>query len=87
MALKSTYKTPEGHIPAYWRISDLRYNYSLEVFNWETREKYEDVDWMYEEGVGSYAIPAVPDGTTATLVEKAYIHLKSLAQFSGAEDC
>ena len=27
MALKSTYKTPEGHIPAYWRISDLRYVY------------------------------------------------------------
>jgi len=101
MALKSTYKTPEGHIPAYWRISDLRYNYdkphgtevdeavvfSLEVFNWETREKYDDVDWMYEEGVGSYSIPVVPAVTTLTLVEKAYDHLKTLEHFQDAEDC
>ena len=101
MALKSLYKTPEGRVDAYWRVSDLRYNYdkphgvevdkavvfSLEVLNWETREVYQDVEWMYEEGVGSYSMPAVPDGTTDTLVEKAYTHLKSLALFSGAEDC
>ena len=113
MALKSLYKTPEGRIPAYWRISDLRYVYekphgneideegnviapyeiaeavvfSLEVFNWETREKYDDVDWMYEEGVGSYSIPIVPAVTPLTLVEKAYDHLKTLEHFQDAEDC
>jgi len=112
MALKSTYKTPEGHIPAYWRISDLRYVYekphgnemdgegnviapyeiaeavvfSLEVFNWETREKYDDVDWMYEEGVGSYSMD-VPNSYAATLIKKAYDHLKTLERFQDAEDC
>ena len=113
MALKSKYKTPEGHVDAYWRISDLRYNYekphgnemdedgnivapyeisegvvfSVEVLNWDTKEKYDDVEWMYEEGVGSYSIPAVPDGTTETLVTKAYDHLKTLDLFADAEDC
>jgi hypothetical protein len=27
MALKAPYKQPGGHVDAYWRISDLRYNY------------------------------------------------------------
>ena len=113
MALKSQYKTPEGRIDAYWRISDLRYNYekphgnevdgdgniiapyeiaevvvfSLEVFNWETREKYDDVEWMYEEGVGSYSIPVVPTVAPLALGEKAYDHLKTLERFQDAEDC
>ena len=27
MALKAPYKQPGGHVDAYWRISELRYNY------------------------------------------------------------
>ena len=112
MALKSKYKTPEGHIDAYWRISDLRYNYdkphgnemdedgniiapyeiseavvfSVEVLNWETKERYDDVEWMYEEGVGTYSMP-VPSGYATTLIKKAYEHLKTIERFQDAEDC
>lgn len=112
MALKSKFKTPEGHVDAYWRISDLGYNYekpygnevdeegnvvapyevseavtfSLEVLNWDTKEKYDEPNYMFEEGVGTYSIE-VPAGDASDLIKKAYDHLKTLDLFADAEDC
>tara|TARA_Y100000361_G_scaffold115208_1_gene105828 strand:- start:476 stop:817 length:342 start_codon:yes stop_codon:yes gene_type:complete len=113
MALKSKFKTPEGHVDAYWRISDLRYNYdkpygnevdeegniiapyevneavtfSLEVLNWDTKEKYDYPHYMYEEGVGTYSIDSIPTGDASDLIKKAYSHLKTLERFADSEDC
>ena len=60
--------------------------FSVEVFDWETRVKYDDATWMYEEGVGSYSMD-VPSGDASLLIKKAYDYLKTLPHFQDATDC
>jgi hypothetical protein len=49
-------------------------------------EVYDDEDWKYDAGVGTYSMP-VPTGDASTLTTQAYDYLKTLELFENAEDC
>ena len=101
MALKTIYKTDDGPVDAYYRISELRFQYEknyqatadknvvfyLDALSWGDRVSLMDDGNYLDNLCGPYSITVSEGVAWDTLVDKAYEHLKTLEKFEDATDC